>query len=245
MRRMGITEAGFKRLAQSLSIPEQEEAAEPIDDKDTGKKHGPPYTLYHTTSREGFESIKADGVLKPKDDEGFVSFSAEPVKGGDIEGDDVVFEVEMPEGVMKVEYTEEWFEKYPEHAAYIAGEGWEQQFEYSNATIDEFGFTIEEEEEAEFDDALLDAFLVKGTEEEWISIEPGKEIPIEMVDVEKVGKLEDEEEEKEANADGTFRKENPETLRSLEQKTQEPYQLMREDWLLPFEHEIRDPGEKK
>ena len=83
MRRMGITEAGFKRLAEGLSIPEQEEAAEPIDDQDTGKKHGPPYTLYHTTSREGFESIKVDEVLKPKNDEGFVSFSAEPIKGGD------------------------------------------------------------------------------------------------------------------------------------------------------------------
>lgn len=165
----GITDAGFRRLAESLEIPDKEEAAEPIES--TSRGHGPPHTLYHTTSRDGFESIKDDGVLKPKNEESFVSFSAEPIKGGDLEGDDVVFEVEMPEDVMKVKYTKNWFEKYPEHAAYIAGEDWQEQFTY--------------EGEREFQEALFDAFMVKDTEEEWISIKPGTEIPVKIIDAEK------------------------------------------------------------
>ena len=186
MRLQGITVAGFRRIAEGLDIPEQEEAAEPIEDKDVDKMHGPPHTLYHTTSKEGFESIKEDSVLKPKNEDGFVSFSAEPVQGGDLEGGEVVFEVEMPKGVMKVEYTEDWFKRYTEQVAYIAGEEWEEQFQYSSATIDDFGFAIEEEEEREFNEALLDAFLVKDIEEEWISVKPGAEIPIKMVDAEKI-----------------------------------------------------------
>ena len=53
-----------------------------------------------------------------------------------------------------------------------------------------------------------------------------------------------EETDKEADQ-GTLRKEHPDTLKSIEQKSQESYQTMREDWELPFEYEVRDPGEIK
>ena len=182
MKLYGLTGEALRRIAEQLDLPEVEEAAESIEGTERG--HGPPHTLFHTTSEEGAEGILNDEEIRPKDAEGFVSFSAKPLRGGDIEGSDEVLEVAMPENVMKVEYTRKWFDEYPEHAAYVAGEGWVAQFTYSDETMDEEGFPIEEREEEEFEEGMFEAFIAKDTEEEWISKESGQPVSIEIVSTE-------------------------------------------------------------
>lgn len=145
-----------------------------------------PEYLYHTTSLEAAEKIIESGTLIPKDQDAFVSFSSEPIHGGDIEGNDVILKVKKPDDVMKVKYNEDWFEKYPEHAAYIAGEGWQEQFEFSMDTLDEEGFPDPDKEEEEFLEGMFEAFIMKEPEQEWISIEQGESVHIEIIDIEEV-----------------------------------------------------------
>ena len=164
--RYGISDKGLRRIARRVASP--------------------PESLYHTTSWGGLQDIQETGLIKPKDYEGFVSFSANPVDLYDISGGDYRIEVKMPEGVMPVEYDWAWAEKYPEHARYVAGEGWEEQFFYSEDTIDEEGWEDEELMEQEWNEAMMDAFFDKSSEEEWISVKPGEDIPVEIINVEEL-----------------------------------------------------------
>lgn len=164
--KLGISDKGLRRIARRVASP--------------------PESLYHTTSRGGLQDIQETGLIKPKDYEGFVSFSAEPIELYDISGADYRIEVKMPEGVMPVEYDWKWAEKYPEHARYVAGEGWEEQFTYSEDTLDDEGWEDEDLMEEEWNDAMLNAFLDKSGEQEWISIKSGMDIPVEILNVEEL-----------------------------------------------------------
>jgi len=150
---------------------------------------GRPNTLFHTTSYEAIDKILESNTLIPGNG-GFVSFSEKPIIGGDIQGNDVVIEVKTPPQVMKVEYNKQWFNKYPEIAAYIAGEGWQEQFEYSedSMTEDEEGefWPDEDLEYEEYMEAMYQAFVAKKSEEEWVSIEENEDIPIEIVSVSEI-----------------------------------------------------------
>lgn len=142
--------------------------------------------LYHTTSADAAEKIIESEQLLPKDYDSFVSLSATPIRGGDIAGDDVILKVEPLDEVIQVKYNRRWFEEHPEQAAYIAGEGWMEQFEYSMDTLDEDGFSDEELEEQEFMEGMYEAFVAKRSEQEWISVEPGKPLNIKVLDVEEI-----------------------------------------------------------
>jgi hypothetical protein len=159
MKLPGITLQGYRRIAQAIESP-----AMPVENPE---EHLPD-TLFHTTSQEGARGIIEDKTLKARED-GFISFSEVPVAGGDLEGNDVVLEVKRPNNVMPVEYNQEWFDKYPEHAAYIAGEDWEDQ-------LDEEGKTI----------GMFKAFMKKEPEKEWISKEMGIDVLIDIVDIQEL-----------------------------------------------------------
>ena len=119
--------------------------------------------LYHTTSYSGFSSIVTEKQLIAKP---FISFSEKCLFSGDIQGKDICLGFDrqpLLASIMKVNYTEKWFNKYPEHGSFIAGEGWREQFAYEGD---------EEDEEEEYRLAELDSFLWKAEEKEWISKAP-------------------------------------------------------------------------
>ena len=139
--------------------------------------------LYHTTTFRAAQQILRSGALKPGGiDKPFVSFSERPIKAGDISGNDVVLVFSLPElasQVMKVEYTERWYDRYPEHAAYIAGEGWRDQYQPPDYLFEPPDDLDPEEAlwwEPDEDDlaqeeryAELQSFLAKRDEREYIS----------------------------------------------------------------------------
>lgn len=134
--------------------------------------------LFHTTSFSALDDILRAGHLKPKNSESFISLSENP-HFGDISGDDVVLVFDKREllpHVMQVEYDEDWYDKHPEHAAYIAGEGWREQYtapDYEDYPDydpdDEFWEPDPDDEEAFYRAAEVEAFTVKHGEREWIT----------------------------------------------------------------------------
>lgn len=134
--------------------------------------------LFHTTNWKSLEGILRSGVLRPDAFDKFVSFAPAPFFG-DISGNDVTLEVQPPANVMPVEYTKRWFNKYREHASYVAGEGWYDQFVVPEECYDEEFKEYNEECEAQaWLEAEFTAFIVKREEKEWISTEPGEDVPI-------------------------------------------------------------------
>lgn len=142
-------------------------------------------TLYHTTSAAIATEIMNTGVIKPKHGEAFVSFSKKPFTG-DISHNDVTLEIDASKfmnEVMPVVYTEEWFNQYPDHASYVAGEGWQEQFMYPDDCYDDEGFGDTDCEERAYREAELDSFLCKDDEEEIVSKVMGKPIQIRGVKI--------------------------------------------------------------
>lgn len=131
-----------------------------------------PNTLYHTTSLYSLSDILKSREIKPGSD-GFVSLSERPLFGGDISHSQVsiAFGPRIAQQFMKVDYSPDWAEQFPEHSSYIAGEGWREQFE-SPVEMDEDGFYDQDEEDAAWRDAEMESFLHKDGEEEWVSVEP-------------------------------------------------------------------------
>jgi hypothetical protein len=145
--------------------------------------------LFHTTSVDNLLSILRSGKLIPQPsgvgDEAFVSFSEVPYTG-DISHNDVVMAFRPGSSVhgqvMKVDYTESWYKKYPEHASYIAGSGWYEMYEPpewlyeppEDLDEDELDWWEPEDEdvEAAMQEAEMDSFLFKSDEKEWVSKKP-------------------------------------------------------------------------
>jgi hypothetical protein len=134
--------------------------------------------LFHTTSYTSLDDVLRAGHLRPKNSDSFISFSSRP-HFGDISGSDVVLVFDKRQllpHVMEVEYTTQWYNRYPEHAAYIAGEGWREQYtapDYEDFPDydpdDEFWEPDPDDEEAFERDAEIEAFMVKSGEREWIT----------------------------------------------------------------------------
>lgn len=134
--------------------------------------------FFHTTSFSSLDDILRAGHLKPKDSSAFISFSENP-HFGDISGGDVVLVFErkpLLPYLLQVEYDEDWYDKYPDHAAYIAGEGWREQFslpdyeDYPNYDPDDEFWEPDPDDDAAFErDAEIEAFTQKSGEREWIT----------------------------------------------------------------------------
>lgn len=130
--------------------------------------------LFHTTSFAALPKILSSMQLKPR--EGFISFSEVPWYG-DIRSTDATLVFALPSfksQLLKVDYSPDWYERYKEQAAYIAGEGWREQFtldDYvSEDDIDpETGDIDPDVEEAAYDDAQYAAFEAKSEEREWVT----------------------------------------------------------------------------
>lgn len=129
-----------------------------------------PDKIYHTTSYHAAEQIQRTGILEPKN--GFISFSAHPIMHGDISANDVILVFDalpLLPNLLQVKYTEKWYDKYPEHASYIAGEGWREQLDTTECYDFEDDWEDDDCVEAMTRDAELESFLFKSDEEEWIS----------------------------------------------------------------------------
>lgn len=133
------------------------------------------HLLYHTTGLYEIEEILKSQHFKA---DPFVSFGESCLFGGDISKSEVCLGIDF-EGiksqVMQVKYTEEWYEKYPEHGSYIAGEGWREQWAYEpEDPTDDFG--DDEDYENQYKMAELDSFKWKSGEREWISKQPHQDV---------------------------------------------------------------------
>lgn len=135
--------------------------------------------LYHTTSASGAIEILTQHKVRParnKETGLFVSFSEVPLIGHpDIAASDVSigFHPYAFWGrIERVIYSEEWYNENRERAAYVAGEGWYQQWEPPEDAYDDEGFEDEDVYGEAHQAAELDAFLDKFAEHEWISREP-------------------------------------------------------------------------
>jgi hypothetical protein len=136
--------------------------------------------VYHTTSSINAKNIMDTGIIKPRDGESFVSFSKKPFTG-DISHNEVTLKINssnIASDIMEVIYTEQWYEKYTDHAAYIAGEGWKDQFITPDECYDDEGEEDTDCYNQAYRDAELDSFLWKKNEEELISKVMGEPILI-------------------------------------------------------------------
>lgn len=134
----------------------------------------PPERLYHTTSPFAAFEILTHGAVRPKDPDGFISFSEKPhLTDITAHGATLVFDLRKLYAQLEpVEYTEEWAHEHAAQARYIAGEGWTAQFEYSSDDGDD-EFDDDDGYDAAYAAAEIDAFLAKAEEDEWISLHPG------------------------------------------------------------------------
>lgn len=128
--------------------------------------------LYHTTSLGALGKILQSRTFKHRNvDNLFISFSERPYFG-DISGSDAVIVLDATKvrnRVMPVEYTERWYDRYPEHAAYVAGEGWREQYFEPDVCYDDEGWADDECLEQAYREAELESFLYKSKEREWLS----------------------------------------------------------------------------
>jgi len=145
-----------------------------------------PKKLYHTTSLRGLLEILRDHAIDAKN--GFVSFSEIPFVG-DISANDVtmVFDgFRLAPQLDKVEYSETWYDAHPEQAAYVAGEGWQEQYTEPEDCYDRDSGEDEEDDweepdeeclEAAWREAELSSFMYKDAEREWVSRAEGVAVP--------------------------------------------------------------------
>ena len=131
--------------------------------------------LYHTTSLHGLAKILQSRTFLGGRHGGFVSFSEKPVFG-DIQANDAVLVLDrtkLRNRVMPVEYDEAWYDRHPEHAAYVAGEGWREQYQEPEDCYDDEGWADENCVEQAYRDAELMSFLYKKEERDWVARSSG------------------------------------------------------------------------
>lgn len=140
--------------------------------------------IYYTTSLLEALKILETGFIQPKDTKSFVLFSEKPKEG------DVTFVFDLSaikEELVKVQYTESWFHRFPEHASFIAGEEWRNQFKLEDwlqeEDFDETGEIDHETEAMAYLLAEIQAFKDKEPEQAkdyfvWMSKRTGKSMPL-------------------------------------------------------------------
>lgn len=143
--------------------------------------------LYHTTGFGELSDILRRLRLEPGKG-GYVSLSELPLATGDINARNLVLVLDrkaMLSRFERVDYSPSWYEKNPDKAAYIAGDGWREQFtlpdyeEYDNYDPDDPDWEPDpEDDESFYAEAELAAFMDKSGEREWISKREGENVPI-------------------------------------------------------------------
>lgn len=140
--------------------------------------------LYHTTSLSGLIGILSEGVVNANP---FASFSTNPIFHGDIRGKDVVIvfnATNLRKHLMEVLYDQYWSSKYPEHADYIAGEGWKDMYYFDTPEdFDENDENADDLIEDDYDFAAQEAFESKYDENEWITKIEKTPVPFSLVDI--------------------------------------------------------------
>lgn len=138
--------------------------------------------LYHTTSIDGLIGIIETQTINANP---FVSFSANPEFYNDINGNDIIIVFNannLKNNLMEVLYNEKWYKKFPDHANYIAGEGWIDQYYFEPSEyIDDDEY--DELYEQDYDLAAQQAFESKSDENEWISILENNPIKFNLDDI--------------------------------------------------------------
>jgi hypothetical protein len=132
--------------------------------------------LYHTTDPYSAEQILSHRQLQPKNNESFVSLSRRPhLHDIQAHGCCLVFDGRMlSDQLDEVDYSETWAEAHPAQVAYIAGEGWVEQWEAPEP--DEDGWEDEDAHEEAYRYAEQDAFFSKSDEDEFISKQAGQPV---------------------------------------------------------------------
>ena len=153
--------------------------------------------LYHTTSRRSLQYILRSEEITPRPD-GYVSFGESPFskaalwgtsEHGPLKGSACI-QVSVPDGVEKVEYTVEWFINHLPQAQYIEDEGF---IEDEDLELD-LDYILENFIEQDESGSLsikegtslyygYESFFEKSNEEEWISMERGQPVLVEIIDV--------------------------------------------------------------
>ena len=108
-----------------------------------------------------------------------MSFSSVPFSSTELSGNEaiLVFGRQALSGhVEQVKYTEPWYIANPEKAAYIAGEGWEQQYTDPDECFDDEGWSDDDCLEEARAQAEYDSFAWKSDEQEWISKQEGSPV---------------------------------------------------------------------
>ena len=136
--------------------------------------------LFHTTSFSNLASILQTKTLQAHP---FVSMSEVPFTG-DISHNDVILVFSrraLAPQMAKVQYTERWYDAHPDHAAYIAGEGWQEQYTEPDDCYDyddETGWEEADDDclERAHREAEMQSFLYKDGEREWVSKQEGRDV---------------------------------------------------------------------
>lgn len=134
-----------------------------------------PDTLFHTTGlHTALDILTAGEVLANP----FVSFSAGSPVYSDISASAPFVAIAfryMPVALQlaEVAYTDEWYTAHREQAAYIAGEGWDQQYTEPDEAYDEDGWSDDEMLAEYYSVAECSAFTCKSDEREWVSEQEG------------------------------------------------------------------------
>lgn len=189
-----ITTQNQNRRNVTMEATHRIQAAEFVD-RLLGLHEATGRFLYHTTSMSALASILNKKTLKPLNGEGFISLSEIPFTG-DIRANDVTLTFDMrrlASKLLRVDYSERWFDSHEEQGAYIAGEGWREQFTLPDWLFDpppdippdEADFWEPEPEAVErvYREAEIDAFLVKHDEREWITRRMGEKVKFAAADV--------------------------------------------------------------
>lgn len=151
--------------------------------------NGPGPLFFHTTSLGAVPSILESGNLEGGP---YVSLASGKPVYEDIRANApyavIAFKRQnLVENLLEVQYDDDWYDQYPDHAAYVAGEGWEAQYEAPEDAYDEDGWEDEEYLQDDYDRAQRDAFWSKSGEQEWIGREAG-DLPFDpMQDIAYIG----------------------------------------------------------
>ena len=138
----------------------------------------PPSTdalFFHTTSLRAIPSILSNAALSGGP---FVSLAAGQPIYNDIRANRpfavIAFQRDkLAENLLEVQYNDNWYNQHNDHAAYIAGEGWREQYEEPEDAYDQDGWADDEYLTDDYDRAQREAFWSKSEEKEWVGKDEG------------------------------------------------------------------------
>jgi hypothetical protein len=131
--------------------------------------------FFHTTSLRAVPAILEERSLVGGP---FVSLAAGQPVYNDIRASSpfavIAFHrANLAQHLMEVQYHDDWYNQNQDHAAYIAGEGWREQYEEPEDAYDEDGWSDDDYLAEDYDRAQNDAFQAKSGENEWVGKNEG------------------------------------------------------------------------